>query len=477
MESSSKKAIRNVLSYLHHHSEFRGECRLTLRDQKYLTLVRKWTGWSRYIYDLAGQRIFVKGAEIHGHLRGRLPLQSSDTTINESVDSIMLLSLDETLLCVETEEGGYTARLPLEWFEETYEYCYENVSQYWICDGSRDIVAGHRWEAPLINGHRYCQDHLDRYFVHCVESGEYDDSREMVKTPRGWMTRLAVQTSEFRTCNSCGNLAHESLYISLCNSCGDQQQYDADNRSYSSEYHSCYHWKKHILDDEDEDVVLYGCEIEVDNGQREDSLDLEDIRSHDLVADIQSDGSLEQGFEVITHPSSHGYLKVHLGDVVQDSMEYMDCEYEHKAGFHVHVGRSHLSGDACKRLDYFVHRYREEVTQLAYRDSDEWAGFNKDINDRFDLFGKSNSRYEAINFNNDRTIEFRMFAPPPTKGRVDMYLDFVKSVVEYCRLTTNYHVQEENAWRDYVKYVKANRHTYDVLIKHRLFRDLMTEGV
>ena len=475
MASSSKEAVRTVLRYLHHHSEFRGDCRLTLRDQKYLTLIRRWTGWSRSIYELAGHRVLVKGVELNGDLRDRIQLQEG-STIDEQVDSIMLLSLANTLMCVESDEG-YTARLPLEWFEETYEYCYENVHQYWVCDGSRELVDGHRWEAPLINGHRYCQSHLDRYFVHCVETGTYDDRREMVETPRGWMTRLAVETSEFRTCSSCGCLAHDSLYISLCKMCGDQQQYHADNRDYSSEYHSCYHWKKHALPDEDEDVVLYGCEIEVDNGACDDTFDLEQIRSHDLVADIQSDGSLEQGFEVITHPASHGYLKVHLGAVVQDSMAYMDCEYEHKAGFHVHVGRSHLSGDACKRIDYFVHRYREEVTELAWRESDEWAGFSKDIYGRFDDFGRSGSRYEAINFNNSRTIEFRIFAPPPTKGRADLYLDFVRSVVEYCRLTTNYHVQEENAWRDYVKYVKANSHIYDVLVKHRFFRDLMTEGV
>lgn len=440
--------------------ESRDPCIQKFREQKYLTTMRRWNGWSRHCYDHAERPVTIYGFHHESSLR-RVILPDNDYL---SYDTF-LRAIGEGELLLVVHAGEHTSVVPFEWVEGLYEDCYRSVDQWWRCDGDGRRVEGHRWQSPLIRGRRYSEGYKEAHFETCVVTGECMPRCDLTMTPDGYMCQSALQDSKYRTCTSCGNIAHNSSFIRLCEQCGTIQEDHSKERDYVSGYHDCNHWKAIRLSHETEEHDLLGCELEVDCGEGSDASEVayQDLRSYDCVADIQSDGSLQEGFEVITHPCTHGYLKVNMGDLLTDAVYYQDYDNHHKAGFHVHVSRSSLPGVSdCKKLDYFVHKYKEQVCEIANRRSDEWARFTKDPSNGIhgDSFGTSHTRYSAINFENSRTVEFRVFSQPTTKRRLQIYLDFVQSLVEFVRMSD---VIDGDAWGKYSRYVKANKARFDVL--------------
>lgn len=446
-----------------------------LRESEFLTLTRNWTQWSRNLYERAGSEVRIVGLYYNGQTRRRLNPGDGESYF-KFINSI---GTGETLMYIHTgDEDAYL--IPFEWLEGLYQSCYDKVEQWWRCDGDRRRVEGHRWQTPLIRGRRYSEGYIKEHMDKCVVNGMLYPKNELTMTPDGYMCHESLMNSRFRTCTSCGALAHESPYIRLCEECGERQEYDTKQRDYISGYHSCNHWKALKLPHETADYDLLGCELEVDCGDEDvvsESVEIDCIRSYDCVADIQSDGSLQGGFEVITHPCTHGYLKVNMGALLTDAVYYQDYECHEKAGFHVHVSRSSLPGrDDCKKLDYFVHKYKDQVCDIARRNSHEWARFTKNPSNGIhgDSFGMSTTRYSAINFENNRTVEFRLFAQPTTKRRLQIYLDFVQSLVEFVRMSD---VIDGDAWAKYSRYVKANKARFDALADEQLIEKEMEQHV
>lgn len=173
----------------------------------------------------------------------------------------------------------------------------------------------------------------------------------------------------------------------------------------------------------------FGVELEVDNaGEDDDSADavrgIANCRNTHIYC--KHDGSLDDGFEIVTHPMTLDYHRKQMpwGSMLNElrNMGYLS----HKAntcGLHIHVNRTALGDtpteqDACiARILYFFEKHWEELLKFSrrtHRQLERWAaryGYKEQPKELLDHAKKdaNNGRYACINLQNPDTIEFRIF--------------------------------------------------------------------
>ena len=174
---------------------------------------------------------------------------------------------------------------------------------------------------------------------------------------------------------------------------------------------------------------FFGVELEID-GAGEDNDNAAEILH---IANVERplvyckhDGSLDDGFEIVTHPMT---LDFHLHNMPWEQIveEAKKLGYtSHQAGtcgLHVHVnrnafGETEVQQDAViARILYFVEKNWEELLKFSRRTQsqlDQWAaryGYKDQPKELLDHAKKSAhaGRYTSVNLTNKSTIEFRIF--------------------------------------------------------------------
>jgi hypothetical protein len=204
---------------------------------------------------------------------------------------------------------------------------------------------------------------------------------------------------------------------------------------------------------------------------------------------MKEDGSLDDGFEIVTHP--HTLEKYHtdfnwgvLDKLKRDGYRSWNTT---TCGIHVHVSRTAFgNGDPWRlnvpnsmrsqmilqrqshelRFMKLIYDNQRQVERISGRSSDRYASFN----DKGQLLRKikngyqSNGRFSAINTENDDTIEIRVFRGSLRKERVLSAIEFVHASVEYTRdikVTTKNHAL---SWLKFTGYVATNAELYPNLV-------------
>ena len=383
-------------------------------------------------------------------------------------------------LVMQVQFGGYYYVMP-EHVVQFRGSAFETIPQWWLCDGNGSRHEGHRHKVEIVRGYRYCKEYLDANYRRCAESNELLHVSEFIEYNgrNDICKRVLLKNHNVRQCDSCGKIHDDYLYIKVCNECGSSQQKHLDSKTYLSEYHNYMPLKKLVAEEEEHEAIKYflGCEIEVDgygypdeeNGNEEELLH---IRSFEAVGDVQHDSSLSEGFEVVLNPCSHGYLKVRLKALVNHLSHEWSSGGDERVGMHIHVGRDNLSNEHIRRIDYFVNQHKNHICTLAGRESEEWSRFTKaeDMRSRdWEEFGVTgdNGRYEAINLENSKTIEFRIFRSPSDFEEFCTMVDLVQAIVEFNEHTNQLFLTSNHitVWHAFRFFVREHKYKYDRLVK------------
>jgi hypothetical protein len=75
-------------------------------------------------------------------------------------------------------------------------------------------------------------------------------------------------------------------------------------------------------------------------------------------------------------------------------------------------------------------------------------------------YGQSADRYEAINIQNDHTLEIRVFKGSLKKERVLSAVEFIHSAIEYTRIMKINPRDKQFSWIRFMAYVLDNQQTY-----------------
>lgn len=165
---------------------------------------------------------------------------------------------------------------------------------------------------------------------------------------------------------------------------------------------------------------------------------------------LKQDGSLECGFEIVTHPMSYEWALANFPWQMLADLARAGCDTSEATGIHVHLSRAGFHTPChTYRWMKFIYRNETQVTQLARRSSPRWAAFTPDDRQLAKQYAKgarSEDRYRAINTGNHATFELRVFASSLDPRQVKAVLGFAAASVEYTRSLTARDIVSERGW-------------------------------
>lgn len=174
---------------------------------------------------------------------------------------------------------------------------------------------------------------------------------------------------------------------------------------------------------------FFGVELEID-GAGEDSDNAAEIlhiaNAEQPLTYCKHDGSLDEGFEIVTHPMT---LDFHLRSMPWEQIveKAKKLGYtSHQAGtcgLHVHINRTAFGSTestrdaAIARTLFFFEKFWDELLKFSRRTQgqlNQWAaryGYKDQPQEILDhaKSGRHAGRYTAVNLTNADTVEFRMF--------------------------------------------------------------------
>ena len=224
---------------------------------------------------------------------------------------------------------------------------------------------------------------------------------------------------------------------------------------------------------------FFGIELEVDYGGNisENAGKVLDIANddHDNRLYIKNDSSIDDGFELVTHPMTLEYHKKIMPweEVMRKllSMGYIS----HKTttcGLHCHINRTAFGEtidaqeEAIGRILYFVEHHWEEMLRFSRRNERQmarWASryaVNKsNPKEMIDDIKKCDySRYRCVNIQNYHTIEFRMF-----RGtlKYNTFIATLQLINEICNVAISLSDEEmtEFSWNDFINGIDRDNNT------------------
>lgn len=230
----------------------------------------------------------------------------------------------------------------------------------------------------------------------------------------------------YTTCEDCGRVLHhnDAYYI-------DDDDYEA--RCYHCH---CRHANQRTIHDyyyKPEPSFLgeggrwFGVELEIDDAGESNSnaAKIENVANcGEERIYCKHDGSLNEGFEIVTHPMT---LEYHMNKMpwaeILNSAKQMGYRSHQSGtcGLHVHINRTAFGNtekeqeEVIARILYFFEKHWEELLKFSrrtHKQLKQWAnryGFKEHPQEILKHAKGDQERYTCVNLTNYHTIEFRIF--------------------------------------------------------------------
>ena len=312
---------------------------------------------------------------------------------------------------------------------------------------------------------------------------EYLNRNEWIRCLRSWTDELCQHfSSSYFECNDCSDIGFDNDGMNVlddytvCNhcvqnyywndSCGyyqnepdEDDEDDEDDSNYENigSYHSSKRRLGHIPSNFDNRTprVLIGLELEMECDEDHDKDEeaghlLDNLGRYNgyQYALCEEDGSLDEGFEMVT---SYTGLDVHKHQLqfFKNSFAGMSSHNTKTCGLHVHICKSDMTTLHGAKMVFFINDAKNHslVKAIARRDNASYACIKDKKTDKSwlkdaikhtkdkknQLRGLNSDRYEALNFNNERTIEFRLFRGSLKYETIMACLEFTYATWHFCK--------------------------------------------
>ncbi|MTQ96012.1 zinc-binding protein [Pseudoflavonifractor sp. BIOML-A6] len=347
-----------------------------------------------------------------------------------------------------------------------------------ICGAIYPMEASHEFDDQLL-----CEHCLSHETVVCSTCGErlwLDDNAGDSSVP---LCARCFDRS-FTTCNICTRVIRlEDVYYEaddddedcpLCREC-----FISTERNHS--INDYYYKPDPIFYGEDD--RYFGIELEIDGAGESpaNAKAILDIANAEYdFAYCKHDGSLNDGFEIVTHPMTYEFHHNSMpwSDVLHKAAE---MGYQsHKArtcGLHIHVSKSAFGDtveqqEACiARILYFFEKNWAELLKFSRRTElqlKRWAaryGYKEQPKEILDhaKSGYGGGRYTCVNLTNQNTIEFRIFRGTLKLNTLMATLQLVDKI---CDVALSFSDEELKrlSWADFTASIHAG--DYPELIRY-----------
>lgn len=339
------------------------------------------------------------------------------------------------------------------------------------------------------NGYNVCESCLDDGYFCCEDCGTwYPETDVVVVNPDtravGYVCEDCAERN-YRRCDDCGryfdddHIAFSDAYHDICTNCSDDwcscsccgevmrvsnAVYDDDSCEYycadcapDSRLHSYGYKPDPVFGTTGSDdglssylgeALTFGVELECDGG---DSVS-------DALADIsritdrcycKHDGSLSDGYEIVTHPGTLAWHKERFpwADVCKASLANGFRSHDtDTCGLHVHVGRDQLGDRPCDtaaKMSLITYRLKDWFIRFSRRGGEsrwtKYAGPESPLGADEQEFLRAyynqlcRDRYRAVNVQNASTVEVRIFRGTLNPSTVIASLELVSNLALYAK--------------------------------------------
>lgn len=311
--------------------------------------------------------------------------------------------------------------------------CYENHN-YCIHCGSLENTDDLTY-IESVSGY-VCTSCIDERYSLCSHCYELFESME--RTIDGWRLCPSCMDDHTYTCEDCGSVYYnedimfwdEHACVYYCESC-------YQNNSLIKGYHD-HKYEEKIFFGNPDNGRYWGTEIEIEV-QGADRADLEEIAQALEQEELyfEEDGSLDDGFEIITQPMSLEYSLtsfnwINLGDVLVEHC----VNPSRNCGMHVHVSRTGIDMTTINKIIVLVENNYNNLMPIIGRDYNQYSeSFFKEskkysLKDAEEV--NKRSRYNWLNNTNKATIEFRFFSSTTDGKLIKDRLVFLNDLIEFC---------------------------------------------
>lgn len=353
-----------------------------------------------------------------------------------------------------------------------------NMDDYYYCDSCGELTY-YEETTRTENDTIFCNNCYGDNTFYCDSCGRYYDIEHE--------NRYNTEYDDI-VCESC----YEDHYV-CCDECGiavhvDNYFYDEDTENYFCErcwnnrprhvINGYYYKPTPIFYGNSDKNLFTGIELEIENKGNCDKQDIANyvINKLNNVVYCKTDGSLTNGFEIVSHPFTLEYLKENK-DKVKSVMQYLiendfRSDETRTCGLHVHVSRNALGNskeiqdENIKKLFLFFETYKTEICKISRRNGNNYAYFMSDNIDQENKKKKyeclsleyikkyndnNHDRYKVINLCNSNTIEIRIFKGTLNFNTFMATMEFINNLIE-CIVATE---TEKITFSKVVNYKKA----------------------
>jgi len=357
----------------------------------------------------------------------------------------------------------------------------------------------------------YCNDCF-RVCERCDDIGSVNDSWHTVNDCETWCESCTDYSANW--CDYCEEYSSGSNYYvtdrdgGYCENCIGNANYCEYCDEYNMDGCSCednnvvhdYSYRPDPIFHSTNagDRLFFGIEIEVENSRTGDYHDrvraAEYAQSHlepiDL-AYLKNDGSLSDGFEIVTHPMTHDFY-MNQASELWNTLEHLRSNMAMRSwgtstcGLHIHISRTGFKGGAhMHRFLNLVYSNEEFYSLMAGRSSSRWAKFDdvrqseflgrdEDGNRAYKVWnsyrdkverGRHTDRYSAVNTQNAHTLEMRIFRGSIKSSTVKAAISLAHASVEFTRDLAVPHVASGALNSEtLMQYIDANASLYPDLV-------------
>lgn len=378
-----------------------------------------------------------------------------------------------------------------------------------VCEHCGRVIGNDENYYETHDGNYVCEECLEEYTKCCV-CGKWVLNDDVVEVNDGcsYVCPECAQEYYFE-CNICGGVYHrdyayydpdgneicEDCYYEQCTTCAecgrtiwnDEARYNDDDGEYYCEecyeenvdnlimsYHEFSDWELHSTGNETKYSSLpAGIELEVERCSSSTYCDEMAQEINSIVGDLavfEHDGSLNDGFEIITQPMTYDYWANSAMDKITSMLGHLkDNGYKSHdtstCGLHIHVARNSLAtskrstDEVIDNIILIMETFKAELVAFSRRRNeqiDRWARFLTSECDDINLsYVKSlktgDDRYLALNLAKRATIEFRIFKGTLIKETLYASIELVKNIVNIAKFES----LDGLTWSDIINYHKS----------------------
>lgn len=370
------------------------------------------------------------------------------------------LDVDASERLVQCSYDGCDTMIDLD--DDTYAldssenaHCDYHIFTCGACDEQRPDVEQHHYYGS------YCTPCGNRMFT-CERCSDVEQENDMYRVS-GDLWCYNCWDDHSRHCDRC-----DSDYNPRNGRCCEGGH---DVQDYGYKPYPQFHW---VENDPDTDRhVFMGFELEVESDGNEYGGPEYVYGILGDIAYFKEDGSLTDGFEIVTHPMTLAYAHEMNWDWTQGLLDMGYRSWDRSTcGLHVHIDRRAFTGRLHQySFTLLLMRNKALSYLVAGRQGNSYASFDRD--NRLEipkhLKGKYNNaqRYSAVNVLPTSTLEVRMFRGSLKKERILAALEYVHSAVEYSRGARSGAGAEEYLTAPaYVQWLRGRKDLYPNLLSY-----------